>query len=940
MKLFLCTIFFILISLQEIHSQVFADWDSLPKYENLGIDFSSNVVADGNGNVYVAGSIKEATTTDKDWIILKYDAYGELANGWPMTFPNTGNDSICTMKIDAFGNLYLTGKYSFPSGGGGRQSEYYTMKIKGSTQDIFWSRRFSLKLAAGFDQPNGMDIDKDGNVYVTGESEKDNTNQFLNLVVIKYANTSSGIDEDTYEWKYEYDGGNGSDGGTAIKVTQNGDIFVGGYSSGAGTSFDFLTIKLNSIGEFQWKQSYDGTIHLIDKIIGLVVDSNNGVIITGTSQASTGNDFRTINYSNSGTTTWSKGYNYFAKDEPYKITIDKFNSIYILGKSFRGDQKENIFLIKYNGSTGDTLWTKSINGGLPNGNNNSYDAGTSIFVGSDSAIYVSGYVVDYSLSGYAKNFILLKLNYTNGSEIWRIRFDSTNTKNEIPYDIFVDNSTSIYITGTKEVDSLNTDIIVQKFVQTTSIAGQVFDDLDGDTLTKSDQYPYPNFTLRRYSTNGQFLDSTITDAFGFYSFIKLGTASSTFDIECDSIFPSSYAVLAGNGGVSQQSIGTRTIRVNIDFNLQKGISLSNNFYNLRDPKYCSVPQESLVIGKAVKYKSGKTPKSKPNWINIRDTVWVKANLSATSGLFIGIQQPIPNTTYGYVWIEKKYKNGISKVKNASNVTKFLPDSKTILKGEHRGSPASAKTFQIYGEKPWTTTKNNGMQKNPKYKKHMNHLVGELIALRFGIMASDLKVTPEGFGDLIFFDSTDVSIIYNGNSVYEIANIIDTALTYFDSTFDLNLLDSIASKINTAFKGATDTISSTPLKVFGNVRLKEIPFMEKAQTGNTKQRTKYENDNLSLFVSSYMLNQNYPNPFNPKTKISFEFSEPSFTNLKIYNVLGQEVFNFFENKFFEEGNYNIEFNGENLSSGIYFYRLFGENENQEKFSFSKKMLLLK
>lgn len=80
--------------------------------------------------------------------------------------------------------------------------------------------------------------------------------------------------------------------------------------------------------------------------------------------------------------------------------------------------------------------------------------------------------------------------------------------------------------------------------------------------------------------------------------------------------------------------------------------------------------------------------------------------------------------------------------------------------------------------------------------------------------------------------------------------------------------------------------------------------------------------------------NYPNPFNPTTTIKYELKETTDLTLKIYDSLGRLI------KVLEEvtkpaGRYELQFNGSNLSSGIYFYQLKGDN-----FSFVKKMLLIK
>ena len=86
---------------------------------------------------------------------------------------------------------------------------------------------------------------------------------------------------------------------------------------------------------------------------------------------------------------------------------------------------------------------------------------------------------------------------------------------------------------------------------------------------------------------------------------------------------------------------------------------------------------------------------------------------------------------------------------------------------------------------------------------------------------------------------------------------------------------------------------------------------------------------------FVLEQNYPNPFNPSTTIKFALAETQSAKLTIYDVLGNEVAEPF-NATAEGGKiYEAVFNAENLSSGIYFYRL----ETKEKVE-NRKMLLLK
>lgn len=85
---------------------------------------------------------------------------------------------------------------------------------------------------------------------------------------------------------------------------------------------------------------------------------------------------------------------------------------------------------------------------------------------------------------------------------------------------------------------------------------------------------------------------------------------------------------------------------------------------------------------------------------------------------------------------------------------------------------------------------------------------------------------------------------------------------------------------------------------------------------------------------YTLAQNYPNPFNPATKIIYSIPNSGLVKLSFYDVLGKEVAQLV-NLEKQAGNYNVECNASNLTSGVYFYKIQSGN-----FSSFKKMMLIK
>ncbi|HAX48050.1 MAG TPA: T9SS type A sorting domain-containing protein [Ignavibacteria bacterium] len=126
--------------------------------------------------------------------------------------------------------------------------------------------------------------------------------------------------------------------------------------------------------------------------------------------------------------------------------------------------------------------------------------------------------------------------------------------------------------------------------------------------------------------------------------------------------------------------------------------------------------------------------------------------------------------------------------------------------------------------------------------------------------------------------------------------------------------------------------------------------EKLKTADYKYRIKQEdyNGNYEYFelgtvvkISpplSFDMGQNYPNPGNPNTKINFEMPVNGKVSIVVFDMLGREVVTMLnENRAADY--YTVEFNGSNIASGVYFYRMYAEGEGQ-KFTKTMKMIIVK
>jgi hypothetical protein len=124
------------------------------------------------------------------------------------------------------------------------------------------------------------------------------------------------------------------------------------------------------------------------------------------------------------------------------------------------------------------------------------------------------------------------------------------------------------------------------------------------------------------------------------------------------------------------------------------------------------------------------------------------------------------------------------------------------------------------------------------------------------------------------------------------------------------------------------------------RLKQIDF-----NGQFEYSNEIEVDVIQ--VSQFSLEQNYPNPFNPTTTISWQSPISGWQTLKVYDVLGNEVATLVD-EFKPAGRFKVEFNADNLSSGVYYYQLkivdlstFNSNvKTGQGFIETKKMIIMK
>jgi hypothetical protein len=94
------------------------------------------------------------------------------------------------------------------------------------------------------------------------------------------------------------------------------------------------------------------------------------------------------------------------------------------------------------------------------------------------------------------------------------------------------------------------------------------------------------------------------------------------------------------------------------------------------------------------------------------------------------------------------------------------------------------------------------------------------------------------------------------------------------------------------------------------------------------------NDLPTTPREFALRQNYPNPFNPTTTIRYSIPERTHVSLRLFNLLGQEVFALVDEDQ-ESGEHSVQLNASPLASGVYFYSM-----TAGRFSEQRKLIVLK
>ncbi|MCB0478519.1 MAG: SBBP repeat-containing protein [Crocinitomicaceae bacterium] len=302
--------------------------------------------------------------------------------------------------------------------------------------NIQWQNSYDN--TAQIDQSVGIVVDNSGNSYVTGSSWNGTD---YDMVTVKY--DPNGVEA----WVATYDGlNNFVDEATGIAIDKNGFIYVTGHSNTAGaTDYDIVTIKYDPAnGNELWSQEYTGTSNY-DQSGAIATDTLGNIYVVGTLEAGAGdNDVVLLKYNSAGTLVWNDTYNngitgiHFGRN----LTVDPQGNVYVLAEVESNSNFQDVAVLKYlYTSTGNPTWTQTYDA---DGNS---DQPEDIFVDGNGTVYVTGGAYTSNLAS-KQDYYTIKINGTNGAEIWSKLYNGDGDDTDIANSVIADdNNGFVYITG-------------------------------------------------------------------------------------------------------------------------------------------------------------------------------------------------------------------------------------------------------------------------------------------------------------------------------------------------------------------------------------------------------------------------------------------------------------------------------------------------------------
>ncbi len=329
---------------------------------------------------------------------------GEVLWSLHYASPDGVDEGALGMVLDSQNDVFITGYAMI--GAEGKQA--MTMKISGSNGSIVWTDTFGGS-DANHDISWDIVLGSDDNPVITGVVVE--AGEVANYFVRKMNNSDGHVIWDKRGTEAQFTPDNR---GTWLSLMNNDDVVMCQRTFGPNGYDVYLQRFAADNGTTVWSRTYDGATHGGDDPKGMVIDSNDNLLICGVQDVS---------------------WNY------------------------------NFMVLKIDGSSGDTLWNAGYDG--PPG---WYDVASTIAEGPNQTVLVSG-LSDGTGTGW--DWATVAYNSADGSQIWEKRFDGPTSQSDEPSHMVANAAGEVFVTGYGYGVGTNKDMFTICYqVDTTSAVGE------------------------------------------------------------------------------------------------------------------------------------------------------------------------------------------------------------------------------------------------------------------------------------------------------------------------------------------------------------------------------------------------------------------------------------------------------------------------------------
>ena len=900
-------------------------------------DVARDVAIDAHGSVYVTGK-SEGPEAGFNYLTIKYNTHGQEIWRAQYDGPIHQDDDPAAIAVDPAGNVYVTGQSMGIENDTLVSYDYATVKYNPAGQQQ-WAARYSF-IPGLPDQAVAIAVDAGGSVYVTGESVDSLHNILSDIATIKY--NPNGIEQ----WVRRYHDPSMSVCTPArLALDDTGNIFVAGSSAwgdGEVVRSQIVTLKYNPDGVLEWTDRIPPDSSFVEAV-DIGISHSGSIYIAGHSMiydtwySYHGDSLLIAKYGSDGGREWLRSFSDSLGVRPRALSVDPSGNVFVAGIKIGynwWEQGTAALIVKYS-QAGDVLWTNtyvepdhsilSVEGlGVDDEGNIAlavsadwnyrvpevlsrslvtmkYDASGALhwvqrldgginWSAGASAIAVdgTGNIVVAGTTGPTKAVDFVTLKYQpSGNPEWDARATGEGTSFESLNDMTMDAAGNLYVTGSSLGAQTSSDYVTAGF------------DPNGNMLWSA---------LYNSPDSGYDYPSKIAvDRFG--SVWVTGSTGKPWTYTTVR-----YAPDGGQLWVARETMGSGWGAG--DSPLYLKADLLGNAYVVGPSGIIRYDNEGHKTWESREYVQAMTLDRHNSLYFSNDTAIVRIDS-------LGERQILINLPASDLAVDDTGNIFVTRCgwwpQSAHQTQKYSPSGNLVWSQNHGGE-------EIQLDQAGNVFVKNGQEWNADL----------LFKFSPGGILEWTKTAPPRWLGL-------AHLALDGEGCAYLSTTRASSSFGEPDFFTVKYSPSGVQNWSLQYSGpgrTAETPYATMLDGFQNIYVGGITEREGHSTDITLVKyTQLEvsvNEDQHELPLSYSLTQNYPNPFNPSTTIRFSIpvGSSSHTSLRVYDILSREVTTLV-NEDKKPGNYSVTFDGSNLASGVYFYRLEAGH-----FVDTKKLMLIK